>query len=130
MKSRSPFVARCFAMSILMLSCASVAWASPSNKWRIEVSGGANSDGILTLAVAPVGQEPVTVEIPLSDGKGENAVASTISKTLKEKLGKGFKVEVDDGEDVLVKKRGSTPDFEITLVDSTVKGVRLRLQHE
>jgi hypothetical protein len=130
MKSRNPSITRCFAISILMLSCASVAWASPSNKWRIEVSGGANSDGTLTLAVAPVGQESVTVEIPLSDGKGENAVASTISKVLKEKLGKAFKVEVDDGEDVLVKKRGSTPDFEITLVDSTVKGVRLRLQHE
>jgi hypothetical protein len=130
MKSRNPSITRCFAISILMLSCASVAWASPSNKWRIEVSGGANSDGTLTLAVAPVGQESVTVEIPLSDGKGENAVASTISKALKEKLGKAFKVEVDDGEDVLVKKRGSTPDFEITLVDSTVKGVRLRLQHE
>lgn len=130
MKPRTAFVARCLALSILLLSCCSVAWASPSNKWRIEVSGGADSDGSITLAVAPVGQDPVTVEIPMTDGKGENAVAGLISKALKERLGKGFKVEVDDGEDVLVKKRGSTPDFEITLVDSTVKGVRLKLQHE
>lgn len=130
MKVRNPLLVRRMAMSILLLSCASVAWASPSNKWRIEVSGGANSDGSITLAVAPVGQDPVTVEIPLTNGKGENAVASLISKSLKAKLGKGFKVEVDDGEDVLVKQRGSTPDFEITLVNSTVKGVRLNLQHE
>ena len=67
---------------------------------------------------------------PLTDGKGENAVASAIRKALKEKLGKGFKVEVDDGEDVLVKQRGSTPNFDLTLVESTVKGVRLNLQHE
>lgn len=118
------------ALSVLLLSCTSLAWASPSNKWRIEVSGGANSDGTITLAVAPVGQEVITVEIPVSDGKGENAVASTLRKVLKEKLGKGFKVEVDDGEDVLVKQRGSTPDFDLTLVESTVKGVRLNLQHE
>lgn len=130
MKVRNPLLVRRMAMSILLLSCTSVAWASPSNKWRIEVSGGANSDGSITLAVTPVGQDPVTVEIPLTNGKGENAVASLISKSLKAKLGKGFKVEVDDGEDVLVKQRGSTPDFEITLVNSTVRGVRLNLQHE
>lgn len=118
------------AALVLLLACVPIAWASPSNKWRIEVSGGANADGSLILAVAPVGQEAITVEIPLTDGKGENAVAGTIRKTLKEKLGKGFKVEVDDGEDVLVKTRGSTPDFEITLVESTVPGVRLHLQHE
>ena len=130
MNTKNKSVARRLALSVLLLSCASAAWASPSNKWRIEVSGGANSDGTITLAVAPIGQEVITVEIPLTDGKGENAVASAIRKALKEKLGKGFKVEVDDGEDVLVKQRGSTPNFDLTLVESTVKGVRLNLQHE
>ncbi len=124
-----PF-ARRLALSVLLLSCTPFAWASPSNKWRIEVSGGANSDGTITLTVTPIGYEIITVEIPVTDGKGENAVASTIRKTLKEKLGKGFKVELDDGEDVLVKKRDRTPNFELTLVESTVQGVRLNLQHE
>lgn len=80
--------------------------------------------------MTPIGYEIITVEIPVTDGKGENAIASLISKTLKEKLGKGFKVEVDDGEDVLVKKRDKTPNFELALVESTVKGVRLNLEHE
>ena len=130
MNTNNKSVARRLALSVLLLSCTSLAWASPSNKWRIEVSGGANSDGTITLAVAPIGQDVITVEISVADGKGENAVASTIRNVLKEKLGKGYKVEVDDGEDVLVKKRGSTPNFDLTLVESTVKGVRLRLQHE
>ena len=130
MNTRNPSLARRLALSLLLLSCTSLAWASPSNKWRIEVSGGANSDGTITLAVTPIGHEIITVEIPVTDGKGENAIASLISKTLKEKLGKGFKVEVDDGEDVLVKKRDKTPNFELALVESTVKGVRLNLQHE
>ena len=130
MNKKNKSVARRLALSVLLLSCTSLAWASPSNKWRIEVSGGADSDGTITLAVAPIGQDVITVEIPVADGKGENAVASTIRNVLKEKLGKGYKVEVDDGEDVLVKKRGSTPNFDLTLVESTVKGVRLRLQHE
>lgn len=130
MNNRKPFRVSHLVFCVLLLSCASVAWASPSNKWRIEVSGGANSDGILTLAVAPVGQEVITVEVPLEDGKGENGVASAIGKALEKTLGKGYKVELDDGEDVLVKQRGSTPEFEITLVDSTAKGVKLNLQHE
>ena len=130
MNTRNPSLARRLALSLLLLSCTSLAWASPSNKWRIEVSGGANSDGTITLAVTPIGYEIITVEIPVTDGKVENAIASLISKTLKEKLGKGFKVEVDDGEDVLVKKRDKTPNFELALVESTVKGVRLNLQHE
>ena len=130
MNTNNKSVAHRLALSVLLLSCTSLAWASPSNKWRIEVSGGANSDGTITLAVAPIGQDVITVEISVPDGKGENAVASTIRKVLKENLGKGYKVEVDDGEDVLVKKRGSTPNFDLTLVESTVKGVRLRLQHE
>ena len=130
MNTKNKSVARRLALSVLLLSCTPLAWASPSNKWRIEVSGGANSDGTITLAVAPIGQDVITVEISVPDGKGENAVASAIRKALKEKLGKGFKVEVDDGEDVLVKQRGSTPNFDLTLVESTVKGVRLNLQHE
>ena len=130
MNTRNQSLARRLALSALLLSCTSLAWASPSNKWRIEVSGGANSDGTITLAVAPVGEDVIRVEIPVSDGKGENAVASTIRKVLKETLGKGFRVEVDDGEDVLVKQRGSTPNFDLALVESTVNGVRLNLQHE
>ena len=130
MNAQSQPFARRFVLSVLLLSCTSLAWGSPSNKWRIEVSGGANSDGIITLAVTPIGYEVITVEIPVTDGKGENAVASAIRKTLKEKLGKGFKVELDDGEDVLVKKRDKTPNFELALAESTVKGVRLNVQHE
>ena len=74
MNKKNKSVARRLALSVLLLSCTSLAWASPSNKWRIEVSGGADSDGTITLAVAPIGQDVITVEIPVPDGKGENAV--------------------------------------------------------
>ena len=44
--------------------------------------------------------------------------------------GRKFHVEVDDGEDVLVKKRGDAPNFALEAVSSTVKSVRLRMQKE
>ena len=39
-------------------------------------------------------------------------------------------VETDDGEDVLVKKRGGTPDFEIIVVRNTAEGLRISLDRE
>jgi hypothetical protein len=42
---------------------------------------------------------------------------------------KSYKVEIDDGEDVLVKKHKG-PDFSIELVESTVKGTRVNFHRE
>ena len=41
-----------------------------------------------------------------------------------------FSVEVDDGEDVLIKKRGGAPDFDLVLVSNDVKSVRLHVDRE
>jgi hypothetical protein len=57
-------------------------------------------------------------------------VAAAIVKGLKAQLPKDhFKVERDDGEDVLVKKRKG-PNFEIKLVESTVKSLRIHVAKE
>ena len=44
--------------------------------------------------------------------------------------GAKFKVEVDDGEDVLVKKKGRQPDFDLKLVSNSVEAVRILLDRE
>jgi hypothetical protein len=103
---------------------------SLSNKWRIEVSEGANSDGVIHFRVTPDGGQPTDVEIPIKDGRGENNIASDIAKSFKATLDKDtFHAETDDGEDVLVKKRKG-PDFELKLVESTVKGTRINIEKE
>ena len=61
----------------------------------------------------------------------ENKVAKTIKNVFEERLdGRKFHVEVDDGEDVLLKKRGDEPNFALEAVSSTVKSVRLKVQKE
>jgi hypothetical protein len=72
-----------------------------SNKWRIEVSEGANSDGEFVFHVTPRG--------------GATQVIT---------------VTVDDGEDVLVNKDLTEPQFALEVISSTVQSVRLRLQKE
>jgi hypothetical protein len=101
-----------------------------SNKWRIEVKEGANNDGVARFRVTPKGEAAIDVTVNIRDGRSENGVARDVKNTFKGALDpKRFHVEGDDGEDVLVKKKGG-PDFSIVLVESTLKGTRFDLERE
>jgi hypothetical protein len=101
----------------------------PSHRWRIEVSEGANSDGTLRFAVTPVGGEMTTVEVPVKKGRAENDVAKDVRDGFVRALPAGaYDVEVDDGEDVLVKNKAPAAEFRVSLLDSTVKGTRVEVE--
>jgi hypothetical protein len=102
-----------------------------SNKWRLECSGNAESDGEVVFHITPKDAERQVVTIPVKRGTGENAVARTLRDGLKAQLDKGrFAVEVDDGEDILVKRKGRAPDFALQVAENTVKGLRLNPDKE
>jgi hypothetical protein len=101
-----------------------------SNKWRIEVHEGANNTGTLLFRVTPDKGTATDIVVNIDKGRSENGVATDIKNTLKKALDpKVYHVETDDGEDVLVKKRKG-PNFEIKLVESTVKSVRINVAKE
>ncbi len=101
-----------------------------SNKWRIEVKEGANNDGVARFRVTPKGEAAIEVTVNVKDGRSENGVASDVKNAFKGALDpKRFHVEGDDGEDVLVKKKGG-PDFSIELVESTLKGTHFDVERE
>lgn len=101
-----------------------------ANRWRLQVSEGANNDGVMTFRVTPKAGTPVDIPVALKDGRGEDGCARDIRDAFKAALDKKtYKIEIDDGEDVLVKKR-SGPDFNIQLVESTVKGTRVNFDRE
>jgi hypothetical protein len=101
-----------------------------SNKWRIEVSEGANNDGTLLFRVTPDQGTATDVLIPIKKGRSENGVARDIKNALKAQLDpKTYHVENDDGEDVLVKRRKG-PNYEVKLVESTLKGTRIDIEKE
>ncbi len=101
-----------------------------SNRWRLEVSEGANNDGDMHFRLTPKDGAPVDVPVHLKKGRGEDGCARDIREAFKAALDKkSYKVEIDDGEDVLVKKHKG-PDFSIELVESTVKGTRVNFHRE
>jgi hypothetical protein len=119
------------AGALLAMAISQGAWANPSNKWRLQFSGGAESDGVIVLKITPVGGEPMTVEVAVSEGTGENAVAKTVVEACRKQLPQeAFHVERDDGEDVLLKKRHGAADFDVEIVSNTVKDVRINPDRE
>lgn len=123
-----------FMTTILALTLAATAAAdasSTSNKWRLQFSGKADSDGVIVIQLEPKGGEPLKAEVAIENNTGENGVARDVVKGLKAQLpGDIFHVERDDGEDVLIKKRRGAADFGVTIVSNTVKGVRINPDKE
>jgi uncharacterized protein (DUF58 family) len=126
---KTPSIVRGLLAAALVFASA-VALAAPSNKWRLEFSGAAESPGEIVLSITPVGGTPVEVTTVIEGNDGENRIASKVRTALKAALKQDFRVSVDDGEDVLIKKRGGRPDFEVALVSSTVQSVRINFDRE
>jgi hypothetical protein len=104
---------------------------SYSNSWRIEVSEGANSDGEITFNLTPKGGTTQVITVKIDNGTSEDHVARVIKRAFEKQLDTSkYDIEIDDGEDVLVKKDLTEPVFALEIVSSTVKSVRLRLQKE
>lgn len=102
-----------------------------SNKFRLQCSGGADSDGVVTIVVTPKGGEPIETVTEVKKGTSENHVAKAIVEALKAQLPKDqFHVERDDGEDVLVKRRLGEDRFSLAVTSITVEGVRINVDKE
>lgn len=119
------------ASTLLLLGLvAGVAQAVPSNKWRLEFSGAAESDGEMVFAVTPDGGVPQEVVVIVGRADGENQIADKATQALAIAVGQDYHVERDDGEDVLLKRRDGTQLFEVRLVRNTVQAVRVKFDPE
>jgi hypothetical protein len=116
----------------LLLAAISFADASPtSNKWRIELSGQALTTGDILFRVTPRQGEAVDVSVGIRSGRAENNVAKDVRDALAAKLSPDrYTVEVDDGEDILIKKKEGQPDFALELVESNVQNVSIKVEGE
>jgi len=106
------------------------AYAKPSGNWRISFNHQTDNDGTVVFRIAPVGGTPIDIEVKVPARTTENAVADLVSDSIKATLGsEGYRVGVDDGEDVVVKKRGKTPKFELTMVSTSLTGLEILVKH-
>ena len=120
-----------FAVALLPVSMAAEPAHKPSNKWRLVVDGTAGNAGDVAFRVTPNGGSPVEVSIKVPANHGENAIAHDLRDAFRARLPKeAFHIEVDDGEDVLLKKRHGQPDFLVELVSTSIEHTSFKLKRE
>lgn len=117
-------VALCFAFTAPLTAADA---AKPAAKWRVIFDHWADNDGELVLHIAPVQGNPVDVTTKIPKSTTENAAADLVAGSLKGALGGGYKVEVDDGEKVIIKAKGKTPKFVVTMT-SSVPGLNVKIK--
>jgi hypothetical protein len=118
--------------SSLLLAALAFADASPtSNKWRIELSGQALTTGELVFRVTPRQGDATDISVNIRSGRAENNVAKDVRDAFAARLSpERFSVEVDDGENILVKKKEGQPDFSLELVTANVQNVSVKVEGE
>jgi len=117
--------------SAMVASAAFAADAATSNKWRIELDGQPLKSGDIQFRVTPSQGDPVDVVATIQSGRAENNVARDVRDAFAAKLSpERFTVEVDDGEDILIKKKDGQPDFSIELIESDVRNVNIKIEGE
>jgi hypothetical protein len=119
-------------ISSFLLAALAFADASPtSNKWRIEFSGQALTTGELVFRVTPRQGEATDISVNIRSGREENKVAKDVRDALAAKLSpQRYSVEVDDGEDVLIKKKEGQPDFALELIEADVQNISIKVEGE
>jgi hypothetical protein len=124
-------ISAAIASSLLLAALASADTAPTANKWRIELDGQAQSTGDLQFRITPRQGESVDVVATIRSGRAENNVARDVRDAFAAKLSpERYSVEVDDGEDILIKKKDGQPDFALELIDSNVRNVNIKVEGE
>jgi len=118
-------------MTLAGIAClASPAYAKPSANWRISFNHQSDNDGTIVFRIAPVEGTPIDIEVKVPAKTTENSVADLVSSAIKATVGsENYRVGVDDGEDVVVKTRGKTKKFELSMVSTSLTGLEIKVKH-
>jgi hypothetical protein len=131
MKNKSAPISIAIASSFLLAAMSFADGAHTSNKWRIELDGQALKTGEMQFRVTPRQGEATDITVNIRSGRAENNVAKDVRDAFAATLSPDrFSVEVDDGEDILIKKKEGQPDFAVELVDSNVQNVSIKVEGE
>jgi len=118
------------AVGLTLLSSLAVAATDVENKWRLELTGNAETAGQVTLAIAGNDAEAILATVPIAEGLDEDAIASAVVNELRLRLGDLYVIEQDDGEEIEIKRRPGDPKFSVSVVENTVQGLGISLDEE
>lgn len=125
-RRRTHYVAVACALAAALL--ASGAFAQYSARWRVQLGDEAKSEGSLIFNVEQQAGSTLQVFVEIAGGSPRNVIAAAIRDAFREQLPEeAFEIEVDDRDNVLLRKKGDAPEFDVTLLRSTVTALRVKL---
>lgn len=99
-----------------------------SDKWRIYFDGKATKDGSFTLTFQQEGSDEVlTAVVEIEEGTRENNAARITRRQLDGEV-KGYDVDKEDGEEVQFRTRIGAEKFKLTIDDSNLHGLDVKLK--
>ena len=102
-----------------------------TDDYRISVNEDAESDGEIVFRLTPKGGTAQDVKVAITKGTGENNVAGEIKKAFVAQIGtKDYNIEMEDGENVIIERSMGAKDYSLVLVNSTVKGVTVKVHRD
>jgi hypothetical protein len=98
--------------------------------WNIAPTGHAESSGDLHFRITQNdGSDPVDISVPVIIGAKADAIARNIHNSLGSQLRRDlYRVELGEGDNVLVSDTRGKPNFSLELVDSDIENLRVAVQ--
>ena len=82
------------------------------------------------IVVTPDGGTPEEVVVAVGRADSENQVAHKALVALQQAAGSNYSIEMDDGEEIVVRQRDGVELFEIAVARNTVDGVSVEFDPE
>lgn len=103
---------------------------SYTDDYRIAVNHDATSDGEILFRITTK-KEGTThdIKVAIKKGTGENDVARAIKAAFKAQLKKGYSIEGESGENVIIEGSGGK-EYSLVMVSNTVGGIAVSIHHD
>ena len=107
--------------------------AKPSGNWRIEFNHQADNDGAdrVSHCAGRRWRRPIDVETKVPEGNHREQCRGPGERCAQgdARVSENYRIGTDDGEDVVVKTRGKTKKFELTMVSTSLTGLEIKVKH-
>jgi hypothetical protein len=103
---------------------------APAESWRLAIHDGAESNGTISFRIWLKEESPMHVDVPITQGESEAAIANATRAAIGARLGDRYQVSVDGGDAVVIQAYRGSPEFTVELLRDTARDVDVAVAQE
>lgn len=102
----------------------------PADRWRLEFSDAADSDGIISFRLWVHEESPMHVDIPIRKGESNVDIAIAVRDALGGRLGNRYTAVLVGGEEVVITARRGSPRFTVEVLRDAARDVDVDVERD